>query len=48
MFRALAFVAVGQKHHETGEQIPFRFSGADELIDDGLGYVDEVAELGFP
>ena len=48
MFRALAFVAVGQEHHEAGEQVPLGFSGADELVDDGLGDVDEVAELGFP
>ena len=48
MFRALAFVAVGQEHDDTGEQVPLGFSGADELVDDGLRDVDEVAELGFP
>ena len=48
MFRALAFVAVRQQHHDAGEQVPLGFSGADELVDDGLRDVDEVAELRFP
>src|ERR1022692_4126489 len=48
VFRSLTFVAVREKHHHAGEQIPFGFAGGDELVDDGLGYVDEVAELGFP
>ena len=48
MFWALAFVAVGQEHDDAGEQIPLGFTGADELVDDGLGDVDEIAELGFP
>ena len=48
MFRALAFVAVGQQHDDAGEQVPLGFAGADELVDDGLRDVDEVAELGFP
>src|SRR5438046_10290253 len=48
VLRSLAFVAVGQKQHDAGEQIPLGFTGADELIDDGLRDVDEVAELGFP
>ena len=48
MFRALTFVAVREQHDESGEQVPLGFSGADELVDDGLGHVDEVAELSFP
>src|SRR4029077_5046832 len=36
MFRALTFVAVGQEHHDAGEQVPLGFTGADELVDDGL------------
>ena len=48
VLRTLAFVAVRQQHHEAGEQIPLVFSGADELVDDDLGDVDEVAELRFP
>src|SRR5271170_2589436 len=48
VFRSLALVAVGQEHHDAGEQVPLGFAGADELVNDGLGNVDEVAELGFP
>ena len=48
MLRALAFVTVGQQQDETGEQIPLGFTGADELIDDGLRDVDKVSELSFP
>jgi len=48
MFRALAFVAVREQHDDAGEQVPFGFAGADELVDDGLRDVDEVAELRFP
>ena len=48
MFRSLAFVAVGQKHDDAGEQVPLGFSSADELVDDGLRDINEVAELGFP
>src|ERR1035438_1238135 len=43
MFRTLAFVAVGQEQDDAGEQVPLGFSGADELVDDGLRDVDEVA-----
>src|ERR1700722_6139224 len=48
MFRSLAFVAVGQEQDDAGEQVPLGLAGADELVDDGLGNVDEVAELSFP
>ena len=48
VFRSLAFVAVGEKQHEAGEQVPLGFSGGDELIDDGLRDVHEVAELRLP
>src|SRR5580698_4356445 len=48
VFRSLAFVAVREQHHDAGEQVPLGFAGGDELVDDGLGDVDEVAELGFP
>src|SRR6202140_5616152 len=48
MFRSLAFVAVREKHHNAREQVPLGFAGADELVDDSLCDVDEVAELGFP
>ena len=48
MFRPLAFVAVRKKHDQAGEQVPLGFSGTDELVDDGLSNVGEVAELCFP
>ena len=48
VFGALPVVAVGEEHDDCGEQAPFGFAGCDELIDDALCAVDEVAELGFP
>jgi len=43
----LAFVSVGQKKDEAGEQSPLVFASADELIDDGLRNIGEIPELGF-
>ncbi len=48
MFRALAFVAVRQQHHQAARLAPFRFGAGDELIDHDLRAVGEVAELRFP
>ena len=48
MFRPLPFVAVRQKHHDAREQVPFILARRDELIDDDLRAVREVAELRFP
>ena len=48
MLGALAFVAVREKHDDAGEQAPLGFAGGDELVDDDLRAVGEVAELGFP
>src|SRR6266498_1415504 len=48
VLRSLAFVAVGQQHHQAGQQIPFRFPRHNELIDDGLRTVGKVAELRLP
>src|SRR5713101_28450 len=48
MFRALAFVAVWEKHDETRRQIPLVLAGADELVDDYLRAVGKIAELRFP
>src|SRR5207302_487726 len=48
MFRSLAFVAMGQKHHNASRQIPFIFTGADELVDDYLRAVRKITELRFP
>src|ERR1022692_4693798 len=48
VLRSLAFVAVREKQDYAGEQVPLGFAGGDELVDDGLRYVHEIAELGFP
>ena len=45
---SLAFVAVRQQQDEAGEQAPLGFAGGDELVDDDLRAVGEVAELGLP
>src|SRR5438034_336021 len=48
VLRPLAVVAMRQQHDNTGEQTPLGFAGCDELIDDALRAVDEVAELRLP
>ena len=48
VLRALAIVAVRKEHDDAGEQTPLGFAGGDELVDDDLRAVDEVAELGLP
>ena len=48
VFRALAFVAVGQKQDDAAGALPLGFTGADELVDHNLSAIGEVAELGFP
>ncbi len=48
MLRAFAFEGVRQKQYDAAQAAPFVFGTADELIDDHLGGVDEVAVLGFP
>src|SRR5262249_53570072 len=48
MLGALAFIAMRKEHHQAGEQPPLVFAGDDELVDDDLGSVREIAELGFP
>src|ERR1700686_3647469 len=48
MLRPLAFITVGKKQDQAGGKIPFVFAGANELIDDDLRAVDEIAELRFP
>ena len=37
-----------QQEDDAGEQAPLGFAGGDELVDDDLCAVGEVAELGFP
>ena len=45
---SLSLVAMGKEHDErTGTQ-PLGLRGADELVDDDLGAVGKVAELGLP
>src|SRR5579859_738369 len=48
MLRALAFVTVGQQHHDSCRKIPFILACADELVDDHLRAVGEIAELCLP
>ena len=48
VLRALAFVSVRQQHHNAGEQSPLVFARGDELVDDDLRAVGEVAELRLP
>ncbi len=44
----LAFVAVRQEHDQPAASAPLRLGRGDELVDDHLGAVGEVAELGLP
>ena len=48
VLRPLPFVAVRQQQHQAGEQPPLVFAARDELVDDDLRAVREVAELRFP
>ena len=48
MLRPLPFVAVRQQHHHAGEQIPLVLARGDELVDDDLRAVREIAELRLP
>ena len=48
MFGSLALEAVGQQHDQPAHTQPFRFAGSNELIDDDLGAVGEITELGLP
>src|SRR5664279_5855275 len=45
---ALPFVAVREQQDQTGQKVPFVFPGDDELVDDDLRAVGEIAELRFP
>jgi hypothetical protein len=46
--RSLALVAVREEQDDRGPLTPFLLRAGDELVDDGLGPVVEVAELGLP
>ena len=48
VLRPLALVAVGKEHDQTAHPVPFVECRRDELVDDDLGAVGEVAELGLP
>src|ERR1700733_12288973 len=48
MLRALSFIPVREQQHEAAYLAPFRLGGGDELIDDDLRAVREIAELRFP
>src|SRR5260370_5080182 len=48
VLRSLAFVAVRQEHHDTRWKVPLVLARADELVDDHLRTVGEIAELRFP
>ena len=45
---ALALVAVGEQQHDARALAPLLLGRGDELVDDGLGAVGEVAELRLP
>src|SRR5262249_2917592 len=44
----VALVAVRQQQRQAGGLLPLRQAGSDELVDDDLRAVDEVAELRLP
>lgn len=48
MLRSLTIVSMREGHDESRALQPFHLSRGDELIDDALRVVGEVAELGFP
>jgi hypothetical protein len=48
MLRPLALIAVRQKHHEAAHAQPLHLARGDELVDDDLRAIGEVAELRFP
>ena len=48
VLRPLALIAVRQQQDEAAEQTPLFLAGADELVNDDLRPVGEVAKLCFP
>ena len=48
MLRTAAFLAVRQQHHDAAGLAPFGFRRGNELIDDDLRAVGEIAVLRFP
>ncbi len=48
MLWPLALVAVWQEHDQSAGAIPLCAAGADKLVNNNLGPIGKVAELGFP
>ncbi len=48
MLGALAFHAVWQKKRESAQSLPLGFTATDELVNDNLCAIGEIAELRFP
>ena len=48
MLGSLPFVAMGQEHHQTGHLTPLVLSCHQEVVNNDLGTVDKVSELGLP
>src|SRR5688572_30288053 len=48
MFRPLPFIAVRQQADEAGHAQPFALARRDELVEDDLRAIGEIAELRLP
>src|SRR3546814_15892231 len=48
MLRSLTFIAVRQEYRQTAKAPPLRLAGGNELVEQHLRAVREVAELCFP
>ena len=48
VLRTLTIVTVGHGHDKTGTLEPLDLTGSDELVNDTLGVVGEITELGLP
>jgi hypothetical protein len=48
MLRPQAFPAVGQQQGQPAQLLPLGLAAGDKQIDDALGVVDKIAELGLP
>ena len=48
MLRSLPFEPMGKEEHKPAQPAPLFFGADKELIDDDLGRIDEVSELGLP
>ena len=48
MLWPLTFITMRQQHHQARHSEPLAFGGGDELVDDHLRAVGEIAELRLP